>query len=67
MDDTFFLHPREAWQRRYEALRSSFLERLPAEVVAERFGFSTSYVYLLRHQFRKGLVTFGEPPPPASN
>jgi len=63
MDDTFFLHPQETWQRRYEALRASFLERLPAEVVAERFGLSTSYVYLLRHQFRKGLVTFGEPPP----
>lgn len=64
MDNTFFLHPKEAWQRRYEALRASFIERLPAEVVAERFGFSTSYVYLLRHQFRKGLVVFGEPPPP---
>jgi len=64
MDNTFFLHPSESWQRRYEALRASFVDRLPADVVAERFGFTTSYVYLLRHQFRKGLVTFGEPPPP---
>jgi transposase len=67
MNDTFFMHPKEDWQRRYEALRASFLERLPASVVAERFGFSTSYVYLLRHQFRKGLVTFGEPPPPGKS
>jgi transposase len=63
MDKTFFVHPQESWQRRYEALRASFVDRLPAGVVAERFGFSPSYVYLLRHQFRKGLLTFGEPPP----
>jgi len=67
MDDTFFLHPTESWQRRYEALRASLLERLPAEVVAQRFGFSTSYVYLLRHQFRKGLLTFDGPTPPGKS
>jgi len=64
MDEKFFARPREKWQRRYEALRASFMERLPARVVAERFGFTTSYVYLLRHQFKKGKITFAEPPEP---
>lgn len=64
MDEKFFARPREKWQRRYEALRASFMERLPAQVVAERFGFTTSYVYLLRHQFKKRKITFAEPPEP---
>jgi len=63
MDAKFFMYPKEPWQRRYEALRASLLEEQPAKVVAERFGFSTSYVYLLRHQFRRGIITFGQPPP----
>jgi len=62
MDAEFFMYPKEPWQRRYEALRASFVERQRAEVVAQRFGFSTSYVYLLRHQFRRGIITLGEPP-----
>ena len=45
-------------------MRACFVDRLPASVVARRFGFKTSYVYLLRHQFRKGLLTFDEPPEP---
>jgi transposase len=63
MDAKFFLHPKDSWQRRYEALRALCVERLPAAVVGERFGFTTSYVYLLRHQFRKGVLILGEPPP----
>ena len=66
MDDKFFLHPKEPWQLRYEAMRASFVERLPAHVVAERYGFTLSYVYLLRHQFRQGNLTFGEPPMPGT-
>ena len=66
MDKNFFLRPEEAWQRRYEALRASFVERLPAHVVAERYGFKTSYVHLLRHQFRKGLLRLDEPPAPGN-
>ena len=48
-DEKFFLHPLSEWQRRYEALRASFVDRLPAKVVAERFGYSATYVNLLRH------------------
>jgi hypothetical protein len=33
-DENYFLHPVHEWQRRYEALRASFVDRLPAKVVA---------------------------------
>lgn len=63
MDKTFFTHPRQQWQRRYEALRASLVERQPAAVVADRFGYSTGYVHLLRHLFKHGKVDFSEPVP----
>ena len=62
-DETFFLHPKHDWQRRYEALRASFVDRLPARVVADRFGYSPSYVNLLRHQFSHDKIDFAEPVP----
>ena len=43
-DATFFTRPVADWQRRYEALRASFVERLPDQLVAERFGFSIGYL-----------------------
>lgn len=60
-DEKFFLHPGQEWQRRYEALRASFVDRQPARVVAERFGYSRGYVHLLRHQFAHGKIDFAEP------
>jgi transposase len=62
-DAAFFTHPRLDWQKRYEALRASFVERLPAHIVADRFGYTTSYIHLLRHQFKHGKLDFAEPPP----
>ena len=62
-DATFFSHPKAEWQRRYEALRASFLDRLPAAAVADRFGYKPGYVRLLRHLFRSGRADFHEPPP----
>ncbi|RLB98513.1 MAG: transposase, partial [Deltaproteobacteria bacterium] len=50
-DEKYFQYPVHEWQKRYEALRASFVDRLPAKAVAERFGYSQSYVNLLRHQF----------------
>ena len=61
-DASFFTHPKLDWQKRYEALRASFLERLPAHIVADRFGYSTSYIHLLRHQFKHSKLDFSEPP-----
>jgi len=62
-DAADFLHPTTEWQRRYEALRASFVERLPARVVGERFGYAPGYVHLLRHLFRRGKIDFSEAPP----
>ena len=62
-DEKFFLHPSHDWQRRYEALRASFVERLPAKAVADRFGYSPGYINLLRHQFTRDKIDFSEPVP----
>ena len=62
-DATYFINPIHDWQRRYEALRASFVDRLPAKVVAERFGYSPAYVHLLKHQFTTGKIDFSEPVP----
>ena len=62
-DEKFFLHPVHDWQRRYEALRASFVDRLPAKVVSDRFGYSPAYINLLRHQFIHNKIDFSEPVP----
>jgi len=62
-DEKYFLHPAHEWQRRYEALRASYVDRLPAKVVGEKFGYAPSYVNLLRHQFAHGKFDFAEPVP----
>ena len=43
------------------------MDRLPAKVVAERFGYSQSYVNLLRHQFVHEKIDFSEPVPEGKN
>jgi transposase len=62
-DENFFFHPVHEWQRRYEALRASFVDRLPARVVAERFGYSVAYINLLRHLFAHEKIDLCEPLP----
>jgi len=62
-NENFFLQPVHEWQRRYEALRASFVERLPARLVAARFGYSLAYIHLLRHLFTHQKIDFSEPVP----
>jgi transposase len=62
-DATFFTRPVPQWQRRYEALRAFFVERLPTRLIAERFGYRQGYVRLLCHVFRHGKMDFSEPVP----
>jgi len=62
-DSTFFTRPALGWQRRYEALRASFVERMPVKAVAERFGYSADYVRLLRHLFVTEKLDFTDPVP----
>lgn len=60
---TYFTRPKADWQRRYEALRASFVDRLSAKVVANRFGYTPGYVNLLRHVFKTGKLDLSEPLP----
>jgi len=62
-DAKYFTQPRFQWQRRYEALRALFVERLPHKIVADKFGYSVGYVRLLRHQFTHGKIDLAEPVP----
>jgi transposase len=62
-DASFFHNPTSDWQRRYEALRAIFVERLPAKAVADRFGYTPAYVRQLTHSFRHGKIDLAEPPP----
>ena len=62
-DIKYFTHPQHEWQKRYEAMRASFVDRLPDKVVADRFGYSHGYFRVLKHQFRHGIIDFSEPVP----
>jgi len=59
-DANFFTKPVDKWQRKYEALRASFVDRLPDNIVAERFGLTVGYLRVLRHQFRHEKIDFSE-------
>lgn len=62
-DAKFFIHPKFNWQRRYEALRAMFVDRLSHKAVADKFGYTPGYVRLLRHQFAHGKIDLAEPVP----
>ena len=49
----FFLEPKNATHRQYEALRAYFVENLPSTEVARRFGYSPGSFRVLTHQFRQ--------------
>lgn len=47
-----FLRPANATHRQYEALRAYFVERLPSQEAARRFGYSPGSFRVLAHDFR---------------
>ncbi len=49
----FFLEPRDARHRHYEALRAYFAERRPSHEVAKAFGFTPGSFRVLCHHFRR--------------
>jgi transposase len=53
MDKRFFLEPQDPMQRRYESLRSYFVEEVLAEEVAKRFSYSAHTVYSLLKEYKK--------------
>jgi hypothetical protein len=66
MDDSmcrrFFLEPGQSTHRRYEALRAIFVEGLPLDQVADRFGYRPAALRSLVSRFRSGCRA-GSPPP----
>jgi hypothetical protein len=48
----FFLDPQKPLHKQYEALRCFFVDRLPSQQVAQRFGYSPGAFRVLCHQFR---------------
>ena len=62
MSKDFFLKPSDPMQKRYEALRASFVDGLSAQEVAYRFGYSVHTVNALRRDFKVGsLLPFFRP------
>ncbi len=62
----FFLQPTDGWHRRYEALRSVFVEQQPLSRVADRFGVACGTVRNWISEFR-GQQDVGQPPPFSPN
>jgi len=52
----FFLEPKTAKQRQYEALRAYVIEEAPALEAARRFGFTDASLYALAHDLRTGKL-----------
>ena len=52
MSKTFFLDPTDPMQKRYEALRASFVDDLSAEQVAKKFNYSVHTINALRRDFK---------------
>ena len=57
-DAKYFTNPKHDWQKRYEALRASFVERLPDKVVADRFGYKPGYFRVLKHHHQKSYLSY---------
>ena len=54
-EQKFFLSPEKPLHRQYEALRAYFVEKLPSDEVAERFGYTPGSFRVLCSQFRHEL------------
>jgi len=58
----YFLNPKDPMQKRYEALRTSYVQELTSSEVAKRFGYSTHTINALRRDFKnKTLPAFFRP------
>lgn len=57
MSKTFFINPTDPMQKRYEALRASFVDGFSAGEVAKQFGYSVHTINALRRDFKAGTLT----------
>ena len=53
--ERFFLDPQKGLHSRYEVLRALCVEKLPAEQVAKRFGYTTDTVNAMLREFEKAI------------
>lgn len=64
MDDlayrAFFERPTHTYHRRYEALRSVFVDQRPQNEVAQEFGFTYDSMRQLVREFRRSFDTKGD-------
>ena len=51
-EERFFLEPSHTRQRQYEALRAYFVDKLPSQEVARRFGYQPGSFRILCYRFR---------------
>jgi len=56
MSKPFFIDPEDPMQKRYEALRASFVDGLSAGEVAKQFGYSVHTINALRRDFKAGAL-----------
>jgi transposase len=54
----YFAYPKSPGQKQYEALRAFYVDKLPAKIVAERFGYTLASFNALRHKFKTRKLTF---------
>lgn len=55
----FFLRPELVLHKQYEALRAFFVDGMPAEMVADNFGYTTNAVYSLVRDFKQNSANVG--------
>jgi hypothetical protein len=63
MSDTFnphhyFIYPQSPGQKQYEALRAFYVDKRPAKIIADRFGYTPASFNALRHKFKTGQLNF---------
>ena len=54
--ESYFLDPSSKRQKQYEALRAFAVEKLPAEEVAEKYGYQTSTIYTMIRDVKSGKL-----------
>lgn len=54
----YFAHPQSPGQKQYEALRAFYVDKLPARVVADQFGYTVASFNALKQKFKTGKISF---------
>ena len=54
--EKYFKEPKSSRQKQYEAVRAFIIEKLPAEIIAQNFGYKVSTIYELVKRAKSGKV-----------